>query len=167
MSYEWGKDPVNDAVALMAKLYFFMAKEMLDTFGDEGEQGLRRAIRNFGVSRGEALREQHENIGLPIDVESLFNNYDLPYGKDHYQVRNIIQFDQDNRVSETMICHLQEVWHELGGKEGKRIGSIYCDEFHQAMWGAYDQNITVDLPSLLSKDDPCCRFEVHREKKDK
>jgi hypothetical protein len=166
MTYEWGKDPVNDAVALLAKLYYFMGKEMLDSFGDEGEQALRRSVRNFGVSRGEALRDRHQEAGLPIDVRSLFENYDLPYGKDHYQVRKIIQFDEDHRVSETMICHLQEIWHELGGEEGKQIGAIYCDEFHQAMWGAYDNDITVDLPSLLSKNDPCCRFEVHREKND-
>ena len=166
MTYKWGEDPVTDAVALMAKLYYFFAKEMIESFGDDGEKALRRAIRNFGVSRGEALRDRHKEAGLSIDVESLFNNYDLPYGKNHYQVRNIIQFDEDNRVSETMVCHLQEIWHEEGGSEGKRIGAIYCDEFHQAMWGAYDNDIIVDLPSLLSKNDPCCRFEVHRHKKE-
>jgi hypothetical protein len=118
MAYEWGKDPINDAIALIAKLYYCLGKEMIDTFGEEGEQALRRAVRKFGTSRGETLRKRHKADGLSIDVESLFTHYDLPSSKDHDTVRNRIQLDEDNRVSETMICHLQEIWDEMVGEEG-------------------------------------------------
>ena len=165
MPYEWGKDSINDAIALLAKLYYCFGKEMIDTFGEEGEQALRRAVRKFGASRGETLRKRHEAAGLPVNVESLFTHYDLPSSKDHDTVRNRIQLDEDNRVSETLICHLQEIWDEMGGEEGNRIGAIYCDEFHPSMWAAYDEDIVTELPRLLTKGDPCCRFEVHRHKK--
>jgi len=166
MTFEWDKDPINDGIAIMAKLYYFLAKEMIDNFGDEGEQALRRAVRNFGKSRGETLRQRHNEKGLPINVESLFSDYDLPSSNDHDDVRNKIQLDEDNRVSETMICHLQQIWQELGGEEGNRIGAIYCDEFHPHMWAAYDAAIHTELPKLLTKNDPHCRFEVHRIKKE-
>ena len=29
MAYEWGKDPINDAIALIAKLYYCLGKEMI------------------------------------------------------------------------------------------------------------------------------------------
>lgn len=166
MSFQWGKDPVNDAIAILAKLYYFMGKEMIDRFGQEGETALRQAVRNFGRSRGKTLRARHEAMELPINVESLFTHYDLPASKDHDEVRNKIQLDKDNRVSETLICHLQQIWDELGGEEGNRIGAIYCDEFHPYMWAAYQSSIQTELPKLLTKGDPCCRFEVHRREKE-
>lgn len=163
MSYEWGKDSVRDAVALYAKLFYFMGKEMIDTFGEDGEQALRRATQKLGFSRGETLRERHKAQGLPINVRTLFEHYDLPKAKNHDAVRNRINLDEDSYVSETLDCHLQQIWEELGGEEGNYIGSIYCDEFHWAMWSAYDEDIVTEIPELLTKYDPCCRFEVHRE----
>ena len=165
--YEWGKDPGNDHLRLYAKLYYFLAAEMVDTFGEEGEKALRRAVQKFGASRGEALRKRHEEMGMPIDVKSLFTVYDLPSGRDHDDIRKKIQLDEDNRVSETYFCHLQQVWEELGGEEkGNKIGAIYCDEFHWSMWAAYHPDIKTELPQILTKHNPCCHFEVHRSKKD-
>ena len=83
---------------------------MIDTFGEEGEQALRRATQKLGFSRGQTLRERHEKAGCPINVETLFKHYDLPAAKDHEAVRNRIQFDEDNYVSETFSCHLQQMW---------------------------------------------------------
>lgn len=150
---------------MMAKLYFHMARGMLDSFGDEGEAALRQAIRAFGRDRGATLRERHLAKGLPINVKSLFEHYDMSGTKSSRFRRTTFKLDEDTRQSETYVCHFQEVWNQLGGVEALRsLGQIYCNEFHQAMWAAYDADIRVELPSLLTQGDACCRFEVHRHK---
>ncbi len=88
-------------------------------------------------------------------------------GGSRAEIRNRIQLDENNRVSETLLCYLQMAWEESGGDIGNKIGSIYCDEFHWSMWAAYDNDIVTELPRLLTKNDPFCRFEVHRHQKPK
>jgi hypothetical protein len=47
---------------LWSLMYYAFAKEIVDSFGDEGEKALRRAIRNYGKMRGRRLRK-HEKQG--------------------------------------------------------------------------------------------------------
>jgi hypothetical protein len=61
---------------LWSLMYFVFAKEMVDSFGEEGEEALRRAIRSYGRARGLRLRKRHEEQGLPINLRSLFEHYE-------------------------------------------------------------------------------------------
>ena len=159
--------PEQDGVVQMmehyGKLYYYFAKEMLDTFGAEGEEALRRAIRNFARDRGATLRKRHEAEGIDINAKSLAEHYDMPGSRTGAFRRKFIQLDEDNRVSETYVCQLAQLWERVGGEDGLKIGSIYCDEFHPAMWGEYDHGLQTTLPELLTKRDAHCRFEVHRK----
>ena len=152
---------------MVAKMYFHMAKEMLDTFGVEGEAALRRAVRAFGQDRGATLRERHLTEQIPINVKSLFEHYDMPGTSSSRFRRTTFKLDEDTRQSETYVCHFHEIWQHLGGESALRtLGQIYCNEFHPAMWGEYDSDIKVQLPMLLTQGDAHCRFEVHRKKKE-
>lgn len=148
---------------MVAKMYYHLACEMLTSFGAEGEEALRRAVRAFGRDRGAALRKKHLAAGLPINVRSLFEHYDMPGTNSPRFRRTTFHLDEDTRQSETYVCHFKDVWEELGGEEALRsLGQIYCNEFHQAMWGEYQEGIIVALPRLLTQGDPHCRFEVRR-----
>ena len=59
--------PVARMGELYGKLYYYLAKELVDSFGNDGEQALRRAVRSFAVDRGEQMRAQAEEMGLPLD----------------------------------------------------------------------------------------------------
>ena len=142
-------------------MYYHLAKEFA-SLGEEGEAALRRGIRNYGDARGARLRRRHIEKGLSISMETLFTNYDLP--GDNQSRREQVKLTVDERESYTMECGLEMVWASDGGDEGDRLGSIYCDEFHQAMWGAYKVGTVVELPELLTKGDPRCHFVVYRRK---
>jgi len=146
---------------LYAMMYYHLAKEFA-ALGEEGEEALRRGIRNYGDARGARLRRRHIENGLPISMETLFTNYDLP--GDNKSKREQVKLTMDERESYTMECGLEKVWAAEGGDEGDRLGSVYCDEFHQAMWGAYKVGTVVELPELLTKGDPHCHFVVYRKK---
>ena len=151
---------------MIAKLYFHMAKEMLDSFGAEGEAALRRAVQAFGRDRGATLKKRHQANELPINVRSLFEQYDMPGTDSSRFRRTTFKLDENTRQSETYICHFCEIWEELGGVPALRsLGQIYCNEFHPAMWGEYDPDIKVQLPKLMTQGDEHCRFEVHRTPK--
>jgi len=150
---EWG--------TLYSMLYYYLAKEFA-SLGREGEEALRRGIRNYGAARGVRLRRRHEERGLPITMETLFKNYDLP--GDSVSRRRQLRLTEDERESYTLVCLLEKVWAMEGGVEGDSLGSIYCDEFHQAMWGAYKEGTIVELPELLTKADPHCHFLVYKKK---
>lgn len=151
---------------MLAKLYFHMAKEMLDSFGDEGEAALRRAVQAFGRDRGASLKKRHLAQELPINVRSLFEHYDAPGTNSSRFRRTTFKLDENTRQSETYVCQFWDVWNELGGVETLRsLGQIYCNEFHPAMWGEYDPDIKVELPMLKTQGDAHCRFEVHRTPK--
>ncbi len=64
---------------LWSLMYIIFAREMVDSFGDEGKKALVRAVRNYGKGRGERLRKRHEEMGLPINMRSLFEVYDLQH----------------------------------------------------------------------------------------
>ena len=157
-----GEDPVTDPVAqgmdIYGLIYAHMAKEMIETFGKEGEEAVRRAIRNFGIDRGKRLRARHEKEGRPINLDTLFKHYDLGGTRaDTRFSRTLLELTENTRYSLTLRCPVQERWREVGPSE---YGVIYCEEFHPAMWNAYLEGTVTLLPKLLSRGDEHCQFEV-------
>ena len=145
---------------LWGLMYYHLAREMIESFGDDGEKALRRAIRNYGHERGARLRKRHEEMGLPINIKSLFTHYDLPTHPGDVRRREILK--DDELLSYILVCPYQKLWAAHGGND---IGKIYCEEFHQAMWEAYRDDIVVEIPEILTKGDEHCRFVVHYRSK--
>lgn len=159
MREEPKEDPVAQAMDIYGLLYIHMAKGMIETFGKEGEEVVRRAIRNFGIDRGKRLRANHETKELPINLKSLFTHYDLGgTTADPRFRRNLLELTETTRYSQTIRCPVQERWREVGPAE---YGVIYCEEFHPAMWSAYLEGTVVELPKMLSRGDDHCMFEVY------
>ena len=63
---------------LWALMYCNFACEIVDSVGEEGRKTLIRAVQTYGRVRGNRLRKRHEKEGLPINLRSLFEHYDLP-----------------------------------------------------------------------------------------
>jgi hypothetical protein len=160
-------EDISAMMEILGHLYFHMASEMLK-LGPEGEEALRRAVRAFGRDRAIRLKKIHQEKGLPINLLSLFTHYDLPGTETSHFKRDVLQLDEDARISLVYDCHFCDIWEKLGGKAALRtLGQIYCNEFHPAMWSTYDPDITVKLPQLLTMGDPYCRTEAHRNVKAK
>ncbi len=138
-----------------------MAKEMKETFGNEGVEAVKRALVHFGHDRGKTLRKKHEELGIPITVKSLFEHYDLPPSTENFK-RNTIKLTENVRYSRTHNCHFQETWREIA-PDSPELWRLYCDTIHQAIFEAYINDITCELPFLLTKGDEYCQFEVYRK----
>lgn len=140
---------------LWALMYCTFAREMVDSFGEEGKKALIRAIQAYGKARGERLRERHLEQGLPVNLRSLFEHYDLPGHPDTRKERT--HFTDDKLVSYTYLCPYERLWRAHGCND---VGLLYCQYFHHAFWQTYRPDIIVQIPEILTKDDPYCRFVV-------
>ena len=155
--------PVARMGELYGKIYYHMAKEMVDTFGGDGEEALRRSIRNFAIDRGEQMRAQAEAMDLPLDWHTFSREgiADMPdtqpgYKKYHPEVKGSQPSDG--------LCTYAEVWKRY--PDGYKLGKIYCDEFHHAKWKAYNPKFRVDMVEVVTKGDPVCTlvsYEVGNE----
>ncbi len=154
------RDPVEAFGDLFAKIYIYLANEMVETFGQAGEEALKRALIKFGHDRGRELRQKHQGLGLPITVKSLFEYYDLP--EDGRFRRNPIKLTENIRHSQTLVCPYQELWRQIC-PDKPELWPIYCDTAHQAIFEGYLEDMICELPLLLSKGDEYCQFEVYRQ----
>jgi len=146
---------------LWALMYCTFAKEMVDSFGEEGKESLIRAVKSYGKARGERLRKRHEEQGLPINMRSLFENYDLPGHPDTEKNRE--KFTDTFLESYTYVCPYERLWRE---RDCNALGLIYCQYFHHAFWQTYRPDINVQIPEILTKDDPHCLFLVSQPEKE-
>lgn len=140
---------------LWSLMYLTFAKEMVDSFGEEGRKALIRAIKAYGRARGLRLRRRHKEAGLPIALRSLFEHYDLPGHPGTEKER--VEFEDDRLVSYTYVCPYERLWR---AGDGTDLGLLYCQHFHHAMWQAYRPDIHVEIPEILTKDDHHCKFVV-------
>ncbi len=148
-------DPPAMMTDLWILLYFHLARQYVDTFGDVGDAALRHAIRAFGEDRGRRMRRAHEEQGLPINVHTLFSQRDQP--SDARTQSQLIVLTEDEWQDHVYRCAFFEAWRDQGGLD---VGLIYCQEVHHAMWEAYDPHMEVHLPQALTAKDNCCQFRV-------
>jgi hypothetical protein len=143
---------------IWSKLYYHLARGLVGEYALDGEIVLRKAIRDYGIIRGKALREKHCRAGLKLNLYNLFTYYDLP--NDPRFRRNKISLTPQQRLSETLVCPIADLWSQMDG--GKSLGRIYCEEFHHAMFQAYAPRVQVNLSQTLTQDgDDHCRFSVY------
>jgi hypothetical protein len=140
---------------LYGGLYYYLAAEMIGTFGEDGKEALKRAIRKFGTARGLAMRRTHEESGIPVNVEALKKHPDMPYGQ--MLAAKDGELRPDYSYSETLACPIYDAWKQVGGEE---VGLIYCETIHKALWGSYDDRIEVEQPKIMSKGDDFCSFQL-------
>ena len=143
-------------------LYYYLTNELLERFGDEGEDCARTATTEYGHFRGRLLRKDHEKKGYEINLETFQAHYDLPTDerslkspKDHIR--------PGETRSKTYTCQFSDMWKYLAGQEMDAcslVGRIYCESFHPAMWEGYDSRLIVDLETFVAKGDDVCRFHT-------
>lgn len=146
-------------------IYGFIAQRVIDSFGAEGEQVVRRALRDFGKIRGTALRERQLHYGLELNMRNLHVYADLPGDDDQETNRQI--FEKDDFFSDLTECDMFDLWKKYDLMEA---AVVYCEEIHHAMWTAYHEDTVVVQDKILTRgDDRCtfrCKMPNYKNKKD-
>jgi hypothetical protein len=117
------RDPTVEMAKLMAMLYYFMAKEIVDSEGEEkGRDIIRRAVWKFGRYRGAKIRENVDARGLPADLENLVKYYDMPTSK---LTETEVKVTPSSYEEVTRHCTFADVWTAFGAGS---LGLIYCEQ---------------------------------------
>ena len=157
--YSMTQEKIDEFADLWALMYCVMAREMVDSFGEEGKEALIRAIKNYGIARGERLKARHEEEGREINLRSLMDHYDLPGHSETEKDR--VEYTDDWLKSYTYLCTHERVWR---ARDCNDVGLLYCQYFHHAFWQTYRPDLDVQIPDILTKDDPHCLFLVKKPK---
>src|SRR5690242_3577965 len=139
-----------------SRLYMQFARETLARFGTNGEATVRQHLRQYGVWRGTEMREAHNALGLPLDMETLNRCWDSASVF-------IVKSDLESKGKYTACdvqyevhdCPAADVWR---AEEFHRWGHVYCDEFHQACASTYHPDGNVVIPINMMKGDDHCAF---------
>ncbi len=145
------KDVARRFVKTMGLLHYFMAKEVVDTFGQEGEEVVKRALRNFGEARGKSIREVVESKGEELSIENLGKNYDIPLGLIHE--KKVVKVSEKNKLwREVYGCPLAKIMNDLGGE---KVGLLYCEQ-DEALVKGYNPKIEFDRKRNILEGEECC-----------
>ena len=135
----------------LALLFYIMAKEVVDVYGEEGERVIKKAMIKFGKTRGKAIRKLVESKDEPLSFENLKKYYDIPLGLIHdKQVVKAMQ--QDKYWREVYGCPLSKVWTKYGGE---KLGMLYCEQ-DRALIKGYNPKIRFSRRKIVLKGDGCC-----------
>lgn len=148
-----GKEYAAAVKDIYDTMYGFIAATVIEKAGAEGEQIVRRGIRDFGLCRGDRLRRMQEQEGLERDLFNLMDYYDIPSVEGYHEEKEIFTPVKDICNVET--CNHFERWK---AKDMLRCGIMYCEEVHNAFWTAYNDKIIVLQPEILTRGDGRCRF---------
>lgn len=136
-------------------MFGYIAQAVITELGDEGEQIVRRGIRDFGACRGNRLRELQLAEGLEQNLFNLMDYYDMPSVEGYHEEKEVFTPVLD--YCNVIVCNHYERWKN---KDLIRYGVMYCEEVHDAFWSAYCGDIYVIQPEILTRGDSRCRFET-------
>jgi hypothetical protein len=154
------KDPTTEMAKLMAMLYYFMAKEIVDSNGEEkGREIIRRAIWNFGRYRGTKIRENVDAKGLPANLENLVKYYDLPASK---VTETEVKVTPSIYEEVTRHCTFADVWMGFGAGS---LGPLYCEQDF-ALAEGFNKGIKCSRASnMMDPGSNVCELEMRLSKR--
>ncbi len=150
------KGILHNLLQASARLYMHFANETLATFGPAGEMTIRQHLRDYGRWRGTEMREAHNALGCPINMETLNRCWDSASVfiiKDDLKTTG--KYTPYDVVFDVYYCPAAEAWKAEGFE---RWGHVYCDEFHQACASTYHPDGNVVIPINMMKGDDHCHF---------
>ena len=134
---------------LFAKLFAQLAKAVVDTYGDEGEQAIREGVWVFGEKRGYGIALRARANGQENTVEHYLPNYDM----ERSELFSIDQEYLSNGFRQTYtVCPLGQQWADDGMKT---YGHLYCSVIDKAIAHGYNDQFEVEQDQWLPTDGYC------------
>ena len=90
-------------------MYTFIARELFDRGGFQGEIALREAVRRYGRDRGFTNRQRLIDNNIKINLETLFHEGRDRPGEPRF-LSKVIRSTREERISDTLICSFADVW---------------------------------------------------------
>jgi hypothetical protein len=138
-----------------ALIHYCYAKTLVEELGEErGRELILKAIRLYGEEVGKGVREAALAKGLELRPE----NYQEDLPSLGWEIERVV-VDGEPRAR-VHVCHLANVWKELGAPE---LGRLYC-RVDQAKYEAYNPDLVCVHESNLLDGDRFCELAVRSKR---
>lgn len=128
---EKGQDYIAAPLAMQGKLFGFIAREIIERFGQEGEEAIIEAVKRFGEERGRRMAQAVESEGREASFASFLVCSDLDTSY-HEMVPHI----EEGAVRvEISYCPFAEACKEWGVEE---YGKLFCEYIDGAIMQGYN-----------------------------
>ncbi|MDD3719434.1 MAG: L-2-amino-thiazoline-4-carboxylic acid hydrolase [Actinomycetota bacterium] len=122
---------IDAPLAMQAKLFTTMAKEVIERFGDEGREAVIAAVKRFGEERGRRMAERAAAEGRENSFASFLVLSDLDTGY-HQMVPEAMEGALKVTISH---CPFAAACAEWGLSE---YGKYFCQEIDAAIMRGYN-----------------------------
>ena len=145
-------DIVLSSASHHAMLFAYLAKRVIDTFGNAGKEAVTAGVIRYGEQRGHRMALRTQADGFPLDVE----NY-LAYGEwEAFPGQMDLRFPT-YRPEVRMENH-RCPWHTEWSRRGLlEYGKYYCRDVDAALARGYN-GMELKLLANRALGDDCCDF---------
>lgn len=130
-------------------VFYHIAKEVVDRFGEAGKEAIERAMTNCGEERGRSIRERVLSLGLEPTLPNMQKYYDLPTST---VVKSKREITPDKIISTIYYCPLAEVWMKKGRPD---LGVLWCS-VDPAVRRGYDPKVKFKTEKNMMQDSETC-----------
>lgn len=135
--------------ARFSKMFAYIAKEVVDFYGEDGQLAVKDAVRIYGEKRGSGIAQRARTNGLPNSVENYLNNYDMGRS-DLFKIDTTYK---ENAIEQTFRhCPLGQQWADDNMHE---YGILYCQSIDPAVAYGYNNNFEVIHDEYVLKEGQC------------
>jgi hypothetical protein len=129
-----------------AVMFAFLAKNVLDIFGEEeGDALLWEAVEKYGMQRGGRMAQRCEAHGRPLDMVGYQAFTEWRYNGDFEKAP---LFDEPYSAYRVLNCPWFAAWKSAGlGK----YGSYYCRVVDVSLLKGFNSELTLEMPSYHSE----------------
>lgn len=135
---------------LMANLFAETAKEVIESFGQEGEAAIRRAVRTFGRKRGAEMAQNVARDGKQANEINYLPYYDMARSE-LFECEN--SYEPGSLTQDFSKCIFARAFKESGLE---KYGLIYCQEIDPAIASGYNPAFKCRHDKYLLQGDGSC-----------
>lgn len=134
-------------------VYFFMVREVMTRFPEEGEDCIRAAMEKYGQLRGKLTAQWHTDEGLELTLENLFHHYDAAEEVGKYKVEGKKVCVCDG----CRFCDVCNVMEETPLRKSGIAAGLFCDTYYKGLVKGYNPALGEAKveKSIAAGDDSC------------
>jgi hypothetical protein len=135
--------------ARFSKMFAQIAKQVVDQYGEPGEEVIKRAVARFGKKRGEGIAQRARTNGLENTSENYLNNYDMARS----ELFEVDTTHKKNEIEQTFTyCPLGQQWAD---DDMGKYGILYCQMIDPSLAKGYNENFEVVHDEYVLKEGQC------------
>jgi hypothetical protein len=144
-------------VRLEALLSSFLAQEIKQTFGERGREIVRKSAAGYGRFRGTEIRRRVEKLGLPLDIPSMWDWWDLPVTSSRAEERMNDDLSPYYHAFEVPACPFNDIYQIHYPSD---LMALHCESMHEAAFKSFNPAIDFWMPSLMPRGEGRCIFRM-------